>query len=143
MAFFGLFGKKPKSPKIEAARGHRGIAAGSLAERQRRQNAGEQPYSPEEVEAWETLSVNAVDQFVNHGVPLDVHSSNVASFTYYIEENKLLVTFLSGGRYLYENVLPNEALAIAQAPSKGAACWDYLRVRGSSHGHRKPFSRLN
>ena len=136
--------KKPaqKQARVRPGEGHRGIAAGSLAERQRRQAAGEQPFSQAEIDKWETLSGNIVEDFVFNEQILYVNSTNVANLTYYHKEKQMLVQYLSGGRYLYSNVSEQEALQVAQAQSKGAVIWDLFRVRGSKTAHKKPFKKL-
>ena len=136
--------KKPaqKQVRVRPGEGHRGIAAGDLKERQRRQAAGEQPFSQEEIDKWETLSGNIVEDFVYNEQILYVNSTNVANLTYYHKEKQMLVQYLSGGRYLYSNVSEQEALQVAQAQSKGAVIWDLFRVRGSKTAHKKPFKKL-
>lgn len=138
-----LFGGKPKPPKLNASVvGHRGIAAGDLAERQRRAerfyetgDPADAPYALEEVEKWQTLEPGTVEAFVHGGQPLFVHSSNVAMIQYHEEANKLMVEFLSGGKYLYSNVSPEEALLFAQAQSKGKWVHSHLK-------NKKPFQKL-
>lgn len=138
-----LFGRrqKPKA-RLIVGEGHRGIAAGNLTERHRRMAAGEQPYSQAEIDKWQTLSGDIVEDFIYNEQILHVNSSNVANATYFSQERKMLVQFLNGGRYLYSNVSEQEALAFAQSQSKGDWVWSNLRVRGSKTAHRKPWTKL-
>lgn len=153
-----MFGKKPTppKPKVAAARGHRGIAAGNLrarheAEQRYRETGGydpvthEQippPYSQEEIDAWRTLGVDEVEGFLHNGEMLFVHSSNVAAAQYYPEEQKMMIEFLDGGKYLYSNISEQEALTFAQAPSKGRWCHTTLGHPNTSVGVRKPYTRI-
>lgn len=135
--------KKPaqKQARVRPGEGHRGIAAGDLKERHRRMEAGEQPYTEEEIAKWETLSGNIVEDFVFNEQPMFVNSSNVNSATYYHDSKKLLVEFGKGERYMYSNISEQEALSFAQAQSKGGWVWSNLRVRGSKTAHRKPWTK--
>ena len=139
--FRSMFRGNKKPQRVRIGEGHRGIAARDLAMRQRRQARGREPYSWEEIKKWETLSVEEVDDFVNGGQPLFVHSSNVVSAQYYPIERKMLIQF-KDGRYMYSNVSEQEALNFAQAQSKGAFVWDTFRVRGSKTAHRKPYAKV-
>ena len=136
--------KKPaqKQARVRPGEGHRGIAAGDLKERQRRQAAGELPFSQEEIDKWETLSGNIVEDFVFNEQPMFVNSSNVNSATYYHDSKKMLVEFGKGERYMYSNISEQEALSFAQAQSKGGFIWDHFRIRGTKNGHRKPFTKV-
>lgn len=91
---------------------------------------------------WRDIPGNVVSDFVYDAQPLFVNSSNVAMFQFFKEERKLVVEFLKGGVYAYGNVSEDEAIQIAQAPSKGAAVWDTLRVRGSKTKHKKPYQKI-
>lgn len=141
-----LFGKKPQSPKL--GRGHRGVAAGRAERAEQAERyygkdpEGELDYTLEEVEKWKPLSESEVEGFVNGMQPLFVNSSNVAMAQFYPEENKMQVEYHGGGAYMYSNVSAGEALAFAQALSKGSFIWDHFRIRGTRDGHRKPFTRL-
>ena len=138
-----LFGKgRPQAPKLEITGGHRGIAAGSLKERHRRMAAGEQAYTPEEVEKWRNVTKDEAEDFVNGGQPLFVHSSNVSHLLYYPETNQLQISFLNGHAYLYDNISKEEAQGFVTAQSKGGEIWSVLRIRGTRTGHRKPFKKI-
>ena len=128
-----LRGKNPTPSKVE---GHRGIAAGSIA------NPNLDQYAQRLAAGHAGISGGEVEEFMSGGYPLFVMSSNVAFFQYYPETEQLQVEYLSGGAYLYEGVTPDEAMRMATAQSKGAAVWDILRVRGSRTAHRKAYSRL-
>lgn len=93
------------------------------------------------------LPSSQVEGFVYDGDILIVNSSNVAAAQYNPIENKMMVEFLGkGGRggasYLYSNVSIDEAIAFAQAQSKGGFVWDHFRVRGSRTAHRKPYVKI-
>jgi len=128
--------------------GHRGIAAGSLKERQRKAEAGEQPYTKEEIEKWRNLPAGTVEGFVHNQELLHVHSSNVGALQYYPETQQLMVEYLgkkgkAPRSYLYDNVTQAEAIQFATVTSKGGAgVWDILRVRGSRTAHKKPYKRI-
>ena len=53
-----------------------------------------------------------------------------------------MVEFIGGGKYLYSNISREEALSFATAQSKGSWVWDFLRIRRTKHGHRKPYVRI-
>lgn len=132
-----LFGKgRPQAPKLEITGGHRGIAAGSLKERHRRMAAGEQAYTPEEVEKWRNVTKDDAEAFVYEGKPLFTVSSNVAMIQFYPDTNQMQVEFNSGASYLYEQVSVQDALAAIQLQSKGRFVWEYLRHTN------KPYKRL-
>lgn len=139
---FGLRAKPPKPAPASRVIGHRGIAAGSLKERQRLQAEGKQPYTAEEIAKWRQLSGDVVEDFVENEQPLFVNSSNVVLFQYFKDVQKLLVEFKGGKSYLYDNVSKTEAIEFATAQSKGGAVWDLLRVRGSRTAHKKPYRRV-
>lgn len=140
----GLFRRRttpaPRPPRKPLHGGHRGIAAGSL-------KPGMQDFSPENIAKWERTSADEVESFVYDGEWFSVHSSNVQALQYNNDKKELLVKFKPkgrnpGGLYKYENVTTEEAVQFAQAQSKGGACWDMLRVRGTKYGHKKPYSRV-
>ena len=138
-----MFTRTPKvAPRKPVGMGHRGIAAGDLKQRQRKQEAGEAPYTPEEVGKWRTLPANITEAFVYEGELLPVHSSNVAAAQYHLADSKMMVEFLDNSAYLYSNVTLDEAIQFATAQSKGSWVWDVLRVRGSKTDHKKPFVKL-
>lgn len=121
---------EPKKPEIPSTGGHRGIATGK----------GTAPTKIPTNRA--TIPSSEVSDFVEGGQPLFVNSSNVAMAQFYPEENKMMIEYLSGGAYLYDNVTRGEAISFAQAQSKGIWVWDFLRVRGSKIAHKKPFSKI-
>lgn len=137
-----FLGRKKPVPKINVTGGHRGIAAGDLAERHRRMEEGEEPYSQEEIDKWQNIPADEAEDFIYGGQILHVNSSNVAAMQYHPEDSKLMVEFLNGSAYLYSNITPQEALQFVQAQSKGGAVWDMLRVRGSRTGSKKPFTKI-
>ena len=137
----------PSRPSIPAA-GHRGIAAGNLAERHR---ANEEflegtrptgPYSQEEIDRWGTIGGPEAEGFILNQEPLVVNSSNVAMGQYFIEDRKLMIEYLDGSAYMYENISPEEASLFVTMQSKGSFIWDVLWVRGSKTAHRKPFVKI-
>jgi len=139
-ALGGAFGRGRQRPATQLPRrqrvlGHRGIAARDL-------RPGKQDLSAENVARWQLLSGDEVERFVYDQAPLVVHSSNVRLVQYFLDAQQLMVEFRRGAAYLYSNVTEQEALALAQAPSKGGFVWDYLRVRGSRTAHQKPYVRL-
>ena len=140
--------RKPQPPRIGRIAGHRGIAAGSLRERREAAEAfyagtsTEEPYTAEEIEKWEQLSPESVEGFVHDQQPLFVHSSNVSMAQYFPETNQMMVEFLNGSSYLYDNVSQQEAVEFAQEQSKGGWVWTRLRIRGTKNGHRKPFRKI-
>lgn len=82
-------------------------------------------------------------EFLRGETVLFVHSSNVESLAYKPGEQKLLVSYLSGGTYEYSNISTQEAQQFLTSGSKGRAVWDFLRVRGSRTAHRKPYRKLS
>lgn len=141
---FGRGVKPPPVPKAPARieGGHRGIAAGSWKERVRKQQLEEEVFTDEEQAQWKPLSPDMAGGFVYDAEPLFVHSTNVAMCQYYLESRQMMVEFLNGSAYLYDNVSEQEAIDFAKFPSKGAWVWTNLRVRGSKTAHRKPFRRI-
>ena len=145
----GFKGKPPKpAPPNTRVIGHRGIAAGSLQERQRLaeefyRGSGVAPYSAEEIARWQNLGGDEVQDFVENEQLLFTNSSNVAAAQYFKEVGKMMVEFHNGSAYLYSNVSVAEALEFAQAMSKGGFVWDRFRVRGSRTAHKKPYIKLS
>ena len=134
------FAKKPPkkkplpAPTVGSAfrYGHRGVAAGNVA----------QPdVSPENRAKWRVLGEETARGFME-GEPLFVHSTNVAMAQYFPDANKLMVEFKGGGAYMYDDISPDDAWNFLHAASKGAFVWDVLRIRGTVHGHKKPFRKV-
>lgn len=135
----GIFRRnKPEAPRLPTMPGlgdkrpgkvvgHRGVATGILQETD---------------EAHEILQPSEVEEFVYKERILYVHSSNVNTAQYFIDTQKLILTYLNGGVYEYGNISEQEAINFAQAFSKGKWTWDSLRVRGSRTAHKKPFRRI-
>jgi hypothetical protein len=89
------------------------------------------------------LSTDEVEGFVYAGEPLVVASSNVGPLAQYtIDTQQLMLEFLDGSAYLYDDVTPDEAFDFAAAPSKGEWVWNHLRIRGTKNDHRKPFRKI-
>lgn len=134
--------KPPVPPRLGRVEGHRGIAAGSLKERTRKQERGEYPYSQEEIDKWQTVGGNEVYDFVQNQEILFVNSSNLVAAQYFANEKKLMIEYKGGSAYVYNNITEQEAVEFAQAQSKGGWIWSNIRVRGSKTAHQKPFSKL-
>ena len=84
------------------------------------------------------------------GEPIEVFSSNVATIQYVYADGdrlieQLVVAYLDGSAYLYENVTLAEARQFyaACASSPGGAVWDMLRVRGTVFGYQKPYRLIS
>ena len=137
---------KPIPPTRIGSTGHRGVAAGDLRRREAANErflaeGGTTPWTAEEVAKWETLSPLQVDRFLYDFTPLVVNSSNVVSAQYYNDSNELRIQFKDGSAYIYEDINTQEALEFAKAFSKGGWVWDYLRIRGTKYGHKKPYKK--
>lgn len=130
-----IFGRrKPLPPKIGA--GHRGAAIGS------RKKPQLQSYEERIKKGHEEIPASEVEDFLyNHGL-LFVNSTNVAACQYFPESNQMMVEYLNGSAYLYDNVTSQEALAMANAQSKGIFVWSFFRVRGSATAHKKPYKKI-
>jgi hypothetical protein len=129
---------KPKAPSVKKRTnyghgggpfGHHGVAARSL-------KPDQQDLSEENVRQWRTLDQSEADGFLDYQEPLYVHSSNVAAIQYIPENEAMIVQYLDGRYYWYDDVTENTAIAFLQAQSKGGAVWDYFRVRGSATAHK-------
>lgn len=83
-----------------------------------------------------------MDNFLSGRERLTVESSNVAWFEYNPEKGELTMGTTKGRIYLYRQISKFEAEEFVHASSKGKKVWDSLRVRGTQHGTRKPFTRL-
>lgn len=136
-----FLGRKKPVPKITVTGGHRGIAAGDLAERHRRIAEGEEPYNQEEIDKWQNVPADEAEDFIYGGQILHVNSSNLTAAQYHPETQQMMIEYHDGA-YLYSNVTPQEALQFVQAQSKGGFIWSVFRVRGSKTAHKKPFVRL-
>lgn len=91
----------------------------------------------------ETFATDDVDAFLHFGKWLPVQSSNVAEIRYDPDESELQIRFLNGGYYQYQDVSVREAESLARSSSKGKWVWDFLRVRGTIFGHRKPYQFIS
>ena len=138
----GLFKKKPKAPEIpnytlHGGGGHRGVAG-------RRYNEQGMPedLSPENVAKWENLSKDTGEGFLHDQGIVFVHSSNVNAVQYFKDAQQMMVEFKGGAAYLYSNIPFDYAVSFINAESKGSWVWDFLRVRGTSKGHKKPYVRI-
>ena len=120
------FRKKPEAPKITP--GHRGVALGLGTK-------------PNEINR-RTIESGEISEFVYEGQPLFVHSSNVAMAQYFKESKQIMVEYLDGEAWMFGNFSEQEAIAFAQAQSKGVFVWDVIRIRGTKHGHKKPATKL-
>jgi hypothetical protein len=132
-----LFGfTPPEMPKIPGT-GNRGIAARSI------KNPNLRAYEQRIAAGLpNTIGNEELNDFINGGNMIFVHSSNVAGMQYFPEEQKLMIEFLNGSAYLYSSITRDEALQFAQNASKGKTVWDLLRVRGSKTAHKKPYKRI-
>lgn len=99
--------------------------------------------SAENARNWAFIGERDVVDFIYRGKPLSVHSSNVRVFQYDISKKELFILFKNGGKYVYSSIDPREAYQIIKHWSKGVAVWDYLRIRGTRYGHRKPYRKVN
>lgn len=130
-----IVGVQPKKmPYIMG--GHRGIAAGSLKKPdlgsyQELLKVGHTTVSPQEAAG-----------FVFEEQPFYVNSSNVVMAVYYSDAKKMLVEYKGGASYLYSSVDEREAISFVQAQSKGGWVWDFLRIRGTKYGHKKPYIKM-
>lgn len=106
--------------------GHRGVATGL----------------PSDTDKHEMIPPSETEGFVYKEQILHVHSSNVATAQYLIDQQKLILSFHNGGVYEYGNVTEQEAINFAQALSKGKWNWDNIRVRGSRTAHKKPYRKI-
>jgi hypothetical protein len=138
-------GKRPPDPlapiplgqsgnKVGRQGGHRGMAFGRVG-------TGKEDVSPENRARWEKLRDSEAGDFTYNGAILYVHSSNVQSAQYDIESQTLLVAYLpkknsAGAIWQYDPISEDEAIAFANAHSKGSFLWDVVRVRGTRHGHK-------
>ncbi len=79
------------------------------------------------------------------GEVLYVKSSNVYYFQYLFAhpdgspQNELIVGFLDGSAYLYQDISIDEASAFYHASSPGGEVWNRLRLRGTVYGHQKDY----
>ncbi len=121
-----LFGKKPAARPL-STKGHRGHAFGSR----------EDPdLSAENRAKWKTLGGQYVEDFVQNGEIMFVHSTNVAAAQYHKDAQKLMIEYLDGSAYLYSPISESMAYTFAEYDSKGGFVWDYLRLRGKGADHR-------
>lgn len=122
--------------------GHRGIGVGLGAKPGPKKSTGQDVNR-------QSIGKDEIEDFLWHGAPLFVYSSNVGFCQYYPETEKMQIEYLAKGnkparKYLYSSVTHAEALDFAQAQSKGIWVWDHIRVRGKGNAHlsRKPFVEL-
>ncbi len=132
-----IIGAKPKVPPKPRSigMGHRGIAAGNIKERHRKIEAGEQPYTAEEVGKWQTLPESEVEAFLE-GEYTTVHSSNVLAAQYHAQDRKMMVEFHGGQAYMVSPISEQEAIEFMRAPSKGGYYWSNIRVRGPGNARK-------
>ncbi len=96
------------------------------------------------------ITGDEIQDFLENEALLFVTSTNVAAAQFFPDANKLMVEYLNGSAYLYEDISPNEAEAFARAPSKGEFVIDHLigreNLQGHAHWHggpsRKPVKKL-
>ena len=147
-----LFGSgKPTPPKLRrdlnirgsGPYGNLGIAARSLKPRPDFAKTGltEADLSAENVAKWRTLTKEEADNFLDGGL-FFVHSSNVAAMQWHEATSQLMVEFLNGSAYLYDNCDEQVAVAALNAMSKGQFIWDEMRVRGSKTAHKRPYKKI-
>lgn len=144
------FGRGPKVVKIkpklgEFGGGHFGVHATSWKMRRERVKAGLPAFTAEEQAEFETFGPDMVQDFLFLGLVLQVHSSNVQSIKYDLDNQRLFIWYKGRGNpgYEYRNVSRTEALGFATALSKGAEVWNTLRIRGTKLGHRKPYRKIS
>jgi len=152
----GLLGKKKPTPAKKqrdqgrfgrthggGTYGNLGVAAGSLKPRADFATSGktEADLSPENVAKWRSLTKEEAEGFLN-GEILFVHSSNVAAMQWHEETSQLMVEFLNGSAYLYDNCDERIAVEALNSFSKGNFIWNEMRVRGSKTAHKRPYRRL-
>lgn len=121
--------------KVAPLDGHRGMALGSLG-------VGKEDVSAENRAKWKRLGGGEAADFVYLGELLFVHSSNVAAAQYDVYSRTMMVEFKGGAAYLYSDVSEDEAIAFANAQSKGSWVWSVCRIRGTKNGHKKPFTKI-
>jgi|ERR1700738_2467213 len=98
--------------------------------------------SPENLDKYRLLAGGEIEGFLYDQEPLFVHSSNVVLAQYFSKDKKLMLEFKDGHAYMYSNVSEAEAINFTVVGSKGGWTWDHLRIRGTKHGHRKPFVKI-
>lgn len=103
------------------------------------------PKTVTEEEMAEVFARDKIDAFLHFGQWLPVESTNVKALQYNPEKSELIVEFLNGGIYQYQNVSIREAESFARAYSKGGWVWDHLRLRGKGNfwAFRKPYQFLS
>ncbi len=94
------------------------------------------------------VNKETADEFLDGSLTLFVDSSNVEFFQYFPADQIIHVGFIAKGGspasvYGYSPITRDEAMLFVIASSKGSACWDYLRVRGSATLHRKNYWRIS
>ncbi len=165
MALFGGFAKKfkkifgPKKPQQYGEAEAQKIMEGQAARRekllQRRVAKGKSS------EVYKNKKLNAPTNFyfngrvVSDSPPLELFldgfpyarfaSSNVRTIVYDRRSEDLFIQYIRRRGndlwYRYQNVSKAEATQFYAAVSKGVTVWDYLRVRGTQTGFKKPYSR--
>lgn len=97
-------------------------------------------------EVGDSLEISDLESFLSGEMIVMADSSNVDWFQYLPDTRQLKVGFGKGGRkkstYLYDQISPVEAASIFSFRSKGTWVWDNLRVRGTVHGHKKPYRKI-
>ncbi len=81
------------------------------------------------------------DLFLFAGEWVAVSSSNVAMARYTGGTRHLYLQFHGGDVYRYSQISLDEAESFYAAGSKGGWVWDYLRIRGTARGFKKPYTR--
>lgn len=85
------------------------------------------------------------DRFLRGEILQTPESSNVSWMQYFyfypngMVQHQLYIGFHDGSIYEYSGVNMEEALIAYRAGSKGTFVWDYLRVRGTVFGYKKPY----
>ena len=82
-----------------------------------------------------------VADFVYDGDLLIVRSSNVREAQYIHETGSLIVVYLNGDRWRY-TINDIMAAGFAQATSKGKWIWSNVKIRGTTHDHQVPATKI-
>lgn len=88
------------------------------------------------------MTIKEVQAFIYDANVTYVGSSNVVAGRYFLDSEKLVIEFNTGGIYLYSSISEEDARVFLRRKSKGGFVWDYLRIRGTKLGHKKPYIRL-
>lgn len=127
---------EPVAPQVPEEAYPRGSVPAQIEE------LGQQMRFPDSGALSPAISEGEVERFLYRGAVLSVVSSNVDHVEWDHRTSQLIVTYRNGSQYAYENISEGEARSFAEAPSKGTWVWNFLRIKGTKHGHKKPYRRL-